>query len=83
MDEIKYKEELIKQVLINPEINRFETGENVLILDGIKFVVFTNENIKANVKPSGLYIEANSIIEYIKKNLFGHDKIKFGIKIKG
>ena len=76
---VNYKEELIKQILINPEINRFESGEQVLILNGIKFIVAEEENIKSNHKPKGLYIEANSIIEYIKRNLFGHDKKKYGI----
>jgi len=78
----KFKEDLIKQILIHPQINRFEIGDKVLVLDGIRFLMVGNENIKSNHKPKGLYIEANDILKYIEKNLFGHDKSKFGI-IKG
>ena len=75
----KFKASLIKEILINEKINRFETGDKVLILDGVKFLVVTDEYIKSNHKPKGLYIEANSVLDYIQKNLFGHDKRKFGI----
>ncbi|MEX2017604.1 MAG: hypothetical protein WD876_03975 [Candidatus Pacearchaeota archaeon] len=75
----KFKEDLIKQILIHPEINRFESGDRVLILNGIKFLVVTNENIKSNHKPMGLYINANDITKYIGQNLAGHDKKKFGV----
>ncbi|MBU2616018.1 MAG: hypothetical protein KKC19_02850 [Nanoarchaeota archaeon] len=81
----KFEEELIKQILINQKINRFETKDRVLILDGVKFLAVTSENIKSNHKPNGLYIEASSILKYLQNNLFGHDKRKFGItkKVKG
>ena len=75
----KFKEELIKQILIHPEINRFEVGDKVLVLDGVKFLVIGNESIKSNHRPKGLYIEVNDILKCIEKNLFGHDKSKFGI----
>lgn len=75
----RFREDLIKQILIHPEINRFEFGNKVLILDGVKFLVIGNENIKSNHKPSGLYIKADNISKYVEKNLFGHDKDKFGI----
>ncbi len=75
----KFEENLIKQILIHPKINRFEVGSRVLILDGVKFLVISNENIKSNHKPKGLYIEVNDIQKYIGKNLWGHDKDKFGI----
>jgi len=75
----KFEEELIKQILINSKINRFEIGNKVLNLEGIKFLMVGNENIKSNHKPLGLYIEANNILKYIQQNLFGHDKNKFGI----
>ncbi len=76
----KFGEGLIKQILFHPELNRYEAGDKVLILDGVKFLVVGNENIKSNHKPMGLYINANDIFSYIQKNLFGHDKDKFGIK---
>ena len=75
----KFEEDLIKQILINSKMNRFETGKRVLILDGVKFLVVGNESIKSNHKPKGLYIEANDVLRYIGKNLFGHDKDKFGV----
>ena len=75
----KFQEDLIKQILIHPKINRFEVKDRVLILDGIKFLLVGNENIKSNHKPIGLYIEATDILKYIEKNLFGHDKSKFGV----
>lgn len=78
----KFEEGLIKQILINTKINRFETKDKVLILDGVKFLVVTNEYIKSDHKPMGLYIEANNILKYIRQNLFGHDKNKFGINRK-
>ena len=74
-----FKEDVIKQILIHPKLNRFEVKDRILILDGIKFMLVDNEFIKSNHKPMGLYIEANDILEYIKKNLFGHDKKKYGI----
>ena len=75
----KFGEGLIKEILIHPKINRFEVGDRVLVLDGVKFLAVGNENIKSNHKPKGLYIAANDILKYIEKNLFGHDKKKFGV----
>ena len=75
----KFGEGLIKEILIHPKINRFEVGERVLILDGVKFLAVSSENIKSNHKPKGLYIAANDILKYIGKNLSGHDKKKFGV----
>ncbi|MFH1917763.1 MAG: hypothetical protein ABIJ14_01475 [Nanoarchaeota archaeon] len=80
MTEEKFQEELIKQILINSKINRFDFKDKTFILEGIKFLVVSNENIKSNHKPKGLYIEANDILKYIQQNLAGHDKAKFGIK---
>ncbi|MBU1252635.1 MAG: hypothetical protein KJ905_02485 [Nanoarchaeota archaeon] len=78
----KFKEDLIKQILVHPEINRFEFGDRVLILDGVKFLSVTNESIKSNHKPKGLYIECNDVTKFIQNNLSGHDKGKFGITKK-
>lgn len=75
----KFEEDLIKQILINSKINRFEIGKRVLVLDGVKFLVVGNESIKSNHKPKGLYIEFRDILKYIGKNLSGHDRDKFGI----
>lgn len=75
----KFEEELIKQILINKKINRFDVRERTFILDEIGFLVVGNENIKSNHKPKGLYINAKDIPKFVAKNLAGHDKNKYGV----
>lgn len=65
---------------LHPELNRFDVKDKTLVLNGIKFAVFKKDLVIANEMPSGLYIEANSVLAYIGRNLFGHDKEKYGIK---
>lgn len=72
----------VKDILVHPEINRYETGDRVLVLNNVKFIVIDKNSVKSNHEPLGLYIEANSILEYIARNLFGHDKSKYGITEK-
>ena len=78
----EFKTTDVKDILVHPEINRYETGDKVLILNNVKFIVVEKTVIKSNHQPEGLYIEANSIIDYIARNLFGHDKNKYGITEK-
>lgn len=68
------------QIRSDVRLNRYETGDKTLILNGVDFIVITDkEGLSPNPNPEGLYINANSVIEYIKRNLFGHDKNKYGI----
>ena len=70
------------KIRLDNRMNRLESGgDRVLILDGVQFCVVrpTNNEILSNHLPEGLYVNANDIVEYIKRNLFGHDKEKYGI----